>query len=405
MVSQEARPSPPVGTNLRLYDSLRREVAPFEAPDGRVRLYVCGVTPYDTTHLGHAFTYLVFDVLIRSLQRHGLRVTYVQNVTDVDDDLLERARRDRRDWEDLATENVALFRRDLEALEVLMPDFYPWASHEVPAMIQIIEPLLERGLAYRAGGNVYFRVACFPTYGQLSGLDRREMLEVSRKRGADPDDPRKEDPLDFILWQASAPDEPSWETPWGPGRPGWHIECSAMSYRYLGPQLEVHGGGGDLIFPHHESEIAQSESYSGRQPFARFWVHTSMLRYQGEKMSKSLGNMVFVRQLREHYSPDAIRLCLLAHHYRTEFDFQDDECEQAGELAERLAGAWREQGSADDDPTSARIAERGLAALDDDLDTPGAIAALRELLALPASRGRREALGRLGETLGLTFDV
>jgi L-cysteine:1D-myo-inositol 2-amino-2-deoxy-alpha-D-glucopyranoside ligase len=341
---------------------------------------------------------------VRNLRRHGLRVTYVQNVTDVDDDLLRRARRDKRDWQDLATYNVAIFRRDLEALNVTMPDFYPWASHEVPAMLELIGRLLEQGLAYRSGGNVYFRVGRFTQYGELSGYDREQMIAISRERGADPDDPRKEDPLDFILWQASAEDEPSWDTPWGSGRPGWHIECSAMSYRYLGPRLEVHGGGGDLVFPHHESEIAQSEAFTGQRPFARFWVHTSMLRHQGEKMSKSLGNMVFVRDLWQRFTPDAIRLCLLAHHYRTNFDFEDEECEPAQELADRLAAAWGEE-SAETGAEAAEIAARGLAALDDDLDTPGAISALRELLTLPPSRGRHEALRGLGEGLGLSYDV
>ena len=404
MPSADPLPAHPVRSVL-LYDSLRREKAPFESPDGRARIYVCGVTPYDTTHLGHAFTYLVFDVLVRNLRRHGLRVTYVQNVTDVDDDMLKRARRDGRDWQDLATENVNIFRKDLEALHVTPPDFYPWASHEVPSMLEVIGQLLERDLAYRAGGNVYFRAARFPRYGELSGLSREEMIAISRERGADPDDPRKEDPLDFILWQASAEDEPSWETPWGPGRPGWHIECSAMSYRYLGAQLEVHGGGGDLTYPHHESEIAQSESFTGMRPFARFWVHTSMLRYQGEKMSKSLGNMVFVRELRKRHSADAIRLCLLGHHYRSSFEFEERECEEAQVLADRLAEARREESPSRADGAAEAIAIRGLAAIDDDLDTLAAIAALRELLALTPSQERWAALRSLGEGLGLTLDA
>jgi L-cysteine:1D-myo-inositol 2-amino-2-deoxy-alpha-D-glucopyranoside ligase len=389
--------------SLRLYDSLRKQVLPLESPDGRVRMYVCGVTPYDTTHLGHAFTYLVFDVLGRAFRRHGLAVTYVQNVTDVDDDLLARARRDRRDWRELARENVAIFRSDLESLHVTPPDVYPWASDEVPGMIEIVGRLLADGLAYAAGGNVYFRVARFPRYGELSGLGRAEMLAASRVRGANPDDPNKEDPLDFILWQASAPDEPRWETPWGPGRPGWHIECSAMAYRYLGPRLDVHGGGGDLIYPHHEGEIAQSESFSGQRPFARFWMHTSMLRYQGEKMSKSLGNMVFVRDLRRRYSADAIRLCLLGHHYRETVDFAESECEEAQYWADHLRRGMTEETSGADH-LAEDLGRRGLAALDNDLDTPGAIAVLQELLDnLPPTFSRRAALRRIGEGLGLTF--
>jgi L-cysteine:1D-myo-inositol 2-amino-2-deoxy-alpha-D-glucopyranoside ligase len=236
---------------VQLYDVRRRRTEPFVAADGEARIYVCGITPYDTTHLGHAFTYLVFDVLGRNLRRQGLRVTYVQNVTDVDDDLLRRARRDQRDWQELAEENVRIFRADLEALNVTPPDVYPYASRHVDGMIEMVSRLLEQGQAYQSGENVYFRVSRFPRYGELSGLSREMMIEISAERGADPNDPCKEDPLDFILWQAAAPDEPSWPTPWGPGRPGWHIECSAMSYQYLGPKLEVHGGGGDLVFPHH----------------------------------------------------------------------------------------------------------------------------------------------------------
>lgn len=388
---------------MQLYDTRRRQVVPFSTPDGRVRMYVCGITPYDTTHLGHAFTYLVFDVLGRNLRRHGFQVTYVQNVTDVDDDMLRRARRDRRNWRELAAENVAIFRADLAALNVRAPDHYPYASGEIPQMLEMIERLLAMGRAYRSGGNVYFRVAAFPTYGELSGLNRQEMIEISAQRGADPTDPRKEDPLDFILWQTSAPDEPSWDAPWGRGRPGWHIECSAMTYRYLGPQVDIHGGGADLVYPHHESEIAQSESFTGQRPFARVWVHTAMLRYQGEKMSKSLGNMLFVRELRREFTPDAIRLSLLGSHYRQPLDFELEQLRAAQDLADQLAAAVAADDAGRTDDGAEGIAEDGLAALDDDLDTPRAIAALRALLACPASASRRRGLLRLGEVLGLTY--
>ena len=387
---------------MRLYDSRRRRIEPFSSPDGRVRMYVCGITPYDTTHLGHAFTYLVFDVLGRQLRWRGEALTYVQNVTDIDDDMLNRARRDGRDWRELARENVAIFRADLVALNAIPPTFYPFASEEVGPMREIIGRLLESGHAYRSGGNVYFRVSRFRGYGELSGFGRDEMLKLSAERGADPSDPRKEDPLDFILWQASLSDEPCWETPWGPGRPGWHIECSAMCHHYLGEQLEIHGGGADLIYPHHESEIAQSESFTGRRPFARFWVHTGMVRYQGEKMSKSLGNMVFVRDLRRRYSADAIRLCLLGHHYRESFDFEEAELRPAQELADALAAAVSEPGDGSDGAAGQSLAA-GLAALDDDLNTPGAIAALRTLPERAPSEDRRRALATLGDALGLTF--
>jgi L-cysteine:1D-myo-inositol 2-amino-2-deoxy-alpha-D-glucopyranoside ligase len=391
---------------VQLYDSRRRRKEPFDAADGRARVYVCGITPYDTTHLGHAFTYLIFDVLARNLRRKGLQVSYVQNVTDVDDDMLARARRDGRSWRELAQENVGVFRADLVSLNVAPPSFYPFASQEVGPMIKMIGRLLEAEYAYRSGGNVYFRVARFASYGELSGLTRQDMLKLSAQRGADPNDPRKKDPLDFILWQAAAPDEPSWKTPWGAGRPGWHIECSAMAYHYLGEQVDVHGGGADLIYPHHESEIAQSESFTGQRPFARFWMHTGMLRYQGEKMSKSLGNMVFVRDLRRRYSADAIRLYLLGHHYRESFSFEEPDLRSAQQLADQLAGALSEEGlGGQDDSAADRARERGLAALDDDLETPAAIDALRELLVQPPSSVRDQGLRQLGQALGLTFEL
>lgn len=388
---------------MRLYDVRRRRTEAFVSADGEARIYVCGITPYDTTHLGHAFTYLVFDVLGRNLRRQGLRVTYVQNVTDVDDDLLRRARRDQRDWQELAEENVRIFRADLEALNVTPPDVYPYASRHVEGMIEMIARLFEQGQAYRSGDNVYFRVSRFPRYGELSGFSREMMIEVSAERGADPNDPNKEDPLDFILWQASAPDEPSWPTPWGSGRPGWHIECSAMSYQYLGPRLDVHGGGSDLVFPHHESEIAQSESYTGEHPYCGFWMHTAMLRYQGEKMSKSLGNMLFVRDLCRQYSVDAIRLALLNHHYREDFDFEERELDVAQTLADRLRAAASQPPATGGEGPAFELAREGLGWLDHDLSTHRAIGSLRGLLELPASASRGAALHELGGVLGLTF--
>jgi L-cysteine:1D-myo-inositol 2-amino-2-deoxy-alpha-D-glucopyranoside ligase len=389
---------------VRLYDSLRRQVEALHVTDQRVRMYVCGITPYDTTHLGHAFTYLIFDVLGRNLRRHGLEVTYVQNVTDVDDDMLRRARRDGRDWRQLAAENVSRFRSDLAALNVIAPDHYPYASAEIEPIQQMVSGLLERGHAYRSQGNVYFRVSSFPGYGELSRLGRQEMLRLGRQRGADPTDSRKEDPLDFILWQASAPDEPSWDAPWGAGRPGWHVECSAMTHRYLGDQIDIHGGGADLIYPHHESEIAQSESFTGQRPFARFWVHTAMVRYQGEKMSKSLGNMVFASSLRQRYSADAIRLYLLDRPYREAFEFDESELESAQRIANQISTAVSEPTAGPpEDPASDVALSAGLAGLDDDLDTSRAIEGLRQLLARPASDCRQRSLRQLGDVLGLTF--
>ena len=316
--------SPPV--TLRLYDARRGGVHPFEPIGGRpIGLYVCGVTPYDIGHLGHAFTYLSFDVLHRYLEYLGHDVVYVQNVTDVDDDMLRRARETGEDYLELGDRNLARFLDEMEALNWLPPDHFPRATQHVPQMQELIASLLELGLAYEAEGNVYFSIAAYPLYGELSRVPRGEMLPLANERGNVPDMPGKRDPLDFVLWQRSLPDEPSWPSPWGPGRPGWHVECSAMSMAYLGPRFEIHGGGEDLIFPHHESEMAQSEGATGQRPFVQHWVHVGMLGYGGDKMSKSLGNLVLVRDLLRSYSSDAIRLYVSSHQYRTAIEFSESD--------------------------------------------------------------------------------
>jgi L-cysteine:1D-myo-inositol 2-amino-2-deoxy-alpha-D-glucopyranoside ligase len=378
---------------LRLYDSLRGQLVPF-APigDGPVGLYVCGVTPYDTGHLGHAFTYVSFDVLHRYLEYIGHDVVYVQNLTDVDDDLLKRARELGEDYLALGNRHVTTFLTEMAALNWLPPDRYPRATEHIPEMLRMIERLLERGHAYRAEGHVYFDVASWPAYGELSRLPRDAMLPVANERGNVPDMPGKRDPLDFVLWQPSATDEPSWESPWGPGRPGWHIECSAMSSAYLGTRFEIHGGGADLAFPHHESEIAQSEGASGERPFVAWWMHAGMLRYDDEKMSKSLGNLVLVRDLLASYPGDAIRHNLVSHHYRAEVTFHEADLEASVLAARRLRQAARladeleplAPALADPAALHPAVAEhraRFLSAMDDDLDTP---AALPELHALAA---------------------
>ncbi len=378
---------------LALFDVRRGSTVPFE-PIGRgpVGLYVCGVTPYDTGHLGHAFTYISFDVLHRYLGYLGHDVVYVQNLTDVDDDLLRRARELGEDYLALGNRHVTTFLTEMAALNWLPPDHFPRATEHIGQMHQMIARLLERGHAYAVEGHVYFSVDSWTSYGELSGLPREAMLPIANERGNVPDMPGKRDPLDFVLWQPSAPDEPSWPSPWGPGRPGWHIECSAMSTAYLGARFEVHGGGGDLVFPHHESEIAQSEGATGEAPFVEWWMHAGMLRYAGEKMSKSLGNLVLVRDLLASYPGDAIRHYLVSHHYRAEVDFDEADMEsslvaaarlrracQLAEELEPLAPALAEPGSLR--PEVAAHRTRFLAALDDDLDTP---AALPELHALAA---------------------
>jgi L-cysteine:1D-myo-inositol 2-amino-2-deoxy-alpha-D-glucopyranoside ligase len=379
---------------LRLHDSLRGERVPF-APlgNGPVGLYVCGVTPYDTGHLGHAFTYVTFDVLHRYLEYLGHDVVYVQNLTDVDDDLLRRARELGEDYLALGNRHVTTFLTEMAALNWLPPDVYPRATQHIPQMQTMIGRLLARGLAYRAEGHVYFSVDAWPAYGQLSGLPREAMLPIANERGNVPEMPGKRDPLDFVLWQPSAADEPSWPSPWGEGRPGWHIECSAMSTTYLGDRFEIHGGGTDLAFPHHESEIAQSEGASGAAPFVSWWMHAGMLRFEDEKMSKSLGNLVLVRDLLASYPGDAIRHYLVSRHYRAEVEFHEADLQpslrmsarlrQAAQLAEEiapLAPAMADPSGLH--PLVAAHRERFLAAMDDDLDTPAAVPELHALAAL-----------------------
>ena len=388
---------------MRLYDTLRQRVEPFTPSDGRVKLYVCGVTPYDTTHMGHAFTYVCFDVLARYLEFCGYPVRYVQNVTDIDDDILRRANELGVAWDDLARQETARYLQDMRDLNVRPVDVMPRATEEVPKILEIDEALLKNGWAYENAGNVYFRVRQDPEYGKLSKLRLDEMLPVANERGNNPNDPYKEDPLDFVLWQAAQPGEPTWNSPWGPGRPGWHIECSAMSIKYLGDQLDIHGGGADLVFPHHESEIAQSEHYTGKTPFVRFWVHTAMVYCGGEKMSKSLGNLVMVRDELRRYSADTVRLYLLSHHYRRPWQYAMDGPATTAKLAQRLSVAANSTGGAALDLTPFQA--EFVAAMDDDLDTPRAIAALdalaRAILAEGAGGAARQALRRYGGVLGL----
>ncbi len=399
---------------MRLYNTLGQRLEPFAPrPNQPVTVYVCGITPYDTTHLGHAFLYISFDVLLRHLEAKGWPVRYVQNVTDIDDDILRKSREVGEDWIALGNRWTRQFIDDLLALNVRPPDEYVRATSEIDTIVQINARLIEAGFAYVSQGNVYFRVGRDTDYGKLSGLTPQEMIPISAERGADPNDPRKEGSLDFILWQAQAPGEPAWDSPWGPGRPGWHIECSAMSLRHLGEPIDIHGGGGDLVFPHHESEIAQSEHFTGHEPFARFWVHAAMLHFEGEKMSKSLGNMVFARDLLKTYSADAVRLALLAHNYRESWEYHDDDIRRAAALAERLRQASHDGGgsshrslSSVHRPATEDFVARFNAALDNDLDTPGAIAVLDELASeVQSHRDSAETLRRLAGVLGLRLDA
>jgi L-cysteine:1D-myo-inositol 2-amino-2-deoxy-alpha-D-glucopyranoside ligase len=381
---------------LFLNDTLSATRKPV--PDGPIKLYVCGVTPYDTTHLGHAFTFVQFDTLVRTLRWLGHEVNYVQNVTDIDDSILIRARKLGVDWQTLGDEQTAQYHADMRALNVADPTHFVRATSAIPTMLHIIDTLIASEAAYEVeGGSVFFRVGSTPTYGELSKLSRAEMLTIAGQQDdADVDDPRKEDPLDFALWKgwSGRSDEPCWDSPWGRGRPGWHVECSAMCYQYLGSQLTIHGGGVDLVFPHHESEIAQSEKATRTRPFAEFWTHVAMVRMDGEKMSKSLGNMVFLRDLLRTCSADAIRLYLLGHHYRQVWEWAPAELEVAAGMARRLVKAAHKP-----DLAGAGLAERAAftAALADDLDTPRAIEILQTL--------NGSTLRELGAILGLTFKL
>jgi L-cysteine:1D-myo-inositol 2-amino-2-deoxy-alpha-D-glucopyranoside ligase len=408
---------------LRLYNSLSGAIEDFR-PDGDVvRMYVCGVTPYDTTHLGHAFCYVAFDVLSRYLRHRGYHVRYIQNITDIDNDILRKAKELDEPWDELGNRNILIHQRSLDALGVEPPEKWTRATEEVPMMVEMIEGLINQGYAYEREGNVYFRVARFPEYGRLSKVPRDRMPALLTETGDPADDPRKEAPVDFLLWQAAKPGEPTWRSPWGPGRPGWHIECSAMAIRYLGEQLDIHGGGGDLRYPHHESEIAQSEAWSGQRPFARIWMHVGMLMMDGEKMSKSLGNMVFVGDLLKEYPPEAIRLYLSSVRYRDVLEWSPGALGEAVELLgllRRAAGVRHpvHPGGAGAEPVgrgepldAAPFREAFVGAMDDDLDTGTAIGQLRALAeAIEAARdaGRpvetaREELRTLGEILGLVL--
>jgi len=333
---------------MKLYDSLNQKKINFKPLSNKtVKMYVCGITPYDTTHLGHAFVYVFFDTLKKYLEFKKYKVIYTQNVTDIDDDILKKAKEVGRDWKELGEFWTDRFLTDLKFLNVKMPDHYVKATDAISTILEITEGLTNKGFAYEKEGNVYFEIAKYPNYGQLSKFSKEEMLKLLKERGGDPGDPLKKDPLDFLLWQRSKEGEPSWPSPFGKGRPaqgrgspggrpGWHIECSAMVKDTLGDQIDIHGGGGDLKYPHHESELAQTESFTGKTPFVKYWMHIGMLRYEGEKMSKSLGNLVLVSNLKEKYSANAIRFLLLSHHYRKEWEFEYGELDEAEKKVKTL---------------------------------------------------------------------
>jgi L-cysteine:1D-myo-inositol 2-amino-2-deoxy-alpha-D-glucopyranoside ligase len=380
---------------MRLYDTARQAVVPFE-PGEIVTMYTCGITPYDATHLGHAATYLTYDVLQRRLRDLGHDTRCVRNVTDVDDDILRKARELGVHYLDLAAAETARFDSDVKALGLLPAWSEPRATSAIADIRGFIGMVLDRGHAYAAGGGVYFDIGSFPRFGQVSHLDRDEMLRLAAENGGNPDDPHKRDPLDFVLWQPSADDEPSWDSLWGAGRPGWHIECSALALRELGTTIDLHGGGADLIFPHHECEAAQSEAATG-EPFVRHWMHQAMVCMDGEKMSKSLGNLVFVSDLLKVWDPRVIRLTVVARHYREAWEYDDALLDEA---ADRLArwSARRGDGLRRD----VDVVDAVRSCLDDDLDTPNAVRVIDEAAATGADIAEAAAL--LGVDLSRMFD-
>jgi len=352
--------------------------------NGEARLYVCGITPYDATHLGHAATYIAYDVLQRAWRDTGIEVAYTQNVTDVDDPLLERARELGEDWAALAERETELFREDMAALRVIPPRVFVGAVESLPTIVSLIGRLRERGAAYDVGGDLYFDVRSDPEFGTVSGCDEATMLRLSADRGGDPDRPGKRNPLDPLLWRHARPDEPAWESPLGPGRPGWHVECAAMALEHLGMGFDVQGGGNDLVFPHHEMSASEAQVALDQRPFAQAYVHSGMVGLDGEKMSKSRGNLVLVSELRRGgHDPMAIRLALLARHYRHDRDWSSTDLVDA----EARLARWRQAVDRSTAPDAAAVVAAVRAALADDLDTPRALAAIDVWAETPAVDG------------------
>jgi L-cysteine:1D-myo-inositol 2-amino-2-deoxy-alpha-D-glucopyranoside ligase len=359
------------GPEVALHDTATNALVTTSA-QGSPRLYACGITPYDATHIGHAATYVAWDLLVRAWRNAGREVTYVQNITDVDDPLLERATKVGVDWVALAERETELFRQDMTALRVLPPTAYVGAVESIPLVVALIQRLQDAGAVYQVEDDLYFSVTADPAFGAESGLSREEMLRIFPERGGDPDRPGKKDPLDCVVWRGERPGEPAWASPFGPGRPGWHIECAAIALDELGESFEVQAGGSDLVFPHHEMCANEAQVATGR-PFAQLYVHAGMVGLDGEKMSKSLGNLVFVSELRRSdVDPMAIRLSLLRHHYRSDWEWDDAELWAA---VDTLAD-WRRAFALHAGAPSAPVVAEVLAAMADDLDAPRACAAV-----------------------------
>jgi len=363
---------------MKVLNTLSGQKEEFLPQGDEVKMYVCGVTPYSDAHLGHAMSYIIFDAIRRYLQFRGYKVKYVQNITDIDDKIIDRANQRGIPARELAEKYTNSYLADMAALNIAPADIYPRATEEIPKIIEVVQGLIDKGYAYPAGGSVYFRVRNVPDYGKLAHRTLDSMRSgVSCEVGEE-----KKDPMDFVLWKASKPGEPSWESPWGSGRPGWHIECSAMSLKYLGDTLDIHGGGQDLIFPHHENEIAQSESFTGKKPFVKYWLHNGLVQLGEEKMSKSLGNLITIKEALEKYSADAIRIFVLSSHYRSPLTYSEEALEAAGGGVERLIrviSRYEPTGGVGEALDAKPYEEQFKEAMDDDFNTPQALAALFDL--------------------------
>ncbi|MBM4461955.1 MAG: cysteine--tRNA ligase [Chloroflexi bacterium] len=394
---------------MKIFSTLSGQKEEFSPQGELVKIYVCGVTPYSDCHIGHAMSYITFDVVRRYLEFKGYQVKYVQNFTDIDDKIIDRAQQFGVAPAELAEKFIAGYFADMDALNIRRADVYPRATQEIPTIIEVIRGLIHKGHAYEAQGSVYFRVKSVSDYGKLGHQDLDSLQAGARVEAGS----EKEHPLDFALWKAAKPGEPYWESPWGKGRPGWHIECSAMSLRHLGQTLDIHGGGRDLIFPHHENEIAQSESFTGVVPFVRYWMHNGLLQLGGEKMSKSLGVLVTIKEVLQRFSPDAVRLFILSSHYRSPLSFSEEGLEAAEKGVERLRlTAHVEGGRGSADAIDIAAFHQGfVAAMDDDFNTAQAIASVFDLareINRAASEGMdirqaQQTLLELCSVLGLTL--
>ncbi|MDD5289307.1 MAG: cysteine--tRNA ligase [Dehalococcoidales bacterium] len=396
---------------MKIYNTLSAQKEEFQPQGFEVKIYVCGVTPYAESHLGHAMNAVIFDTIRRYLVFRGYKVKYVQNITDVEDKIIDRANKLGIAPRELAEKFANRYFEDMASLNVLRPDIVPYATEEIPKMLEVITGLVDKGHAYPANGSVYFRVRSMPDYGKLSKRTLDSMMAGARIEPGE----EKEHPMDFALWKAAKPGEPAWDSPWGKGRPGWHIECSAMSLKYLGETIDIHGGGQDLIFPHHENEIAQSECFTGKKPFARFWMHNGLFQLGEEKMSKSLGNIIGIKQVLEKHSADGFRLFILGSHYRNPLTLSEEAIEAAERGTERLAQALNNvpaPGAVNAEKLDARSArQKFIEVMDDDFNSPQALAVLFDLareINKASEKGQdageaRQTLQELAGVLGLTL--